>query len=232
MGARLLKMRRHTLPLPVAPIVLLLAARTTTAAADLAAGLAFDSPLFGSGMLLQRGAATKVWGTGATPHATVTVRVHGVTEAATATANADGTWLAHMPELPAMAATQLTASDGKAHAALADVAIGDLLLCGGQVRRKTPTPPAQPLLARRRMGPYTWDSTWRDGGVVQHGLRDVRRALAHRVASPGDGHAGAGPVFLQQGLRSGWWIQPSARLLFSFCPTPLLLLLPVLCCER
>ena len=83
-------------------------------------------------MVLQRGAGTKVWGSGARPGSAVTVTVGGVAAAGRTTATAAGDWLCTLPTLPAMAATALRASDGAASAALADVAVGEVLLCGGQ----------------------------------------------------------------------------------------------------
>eukprot|EP01051_Picozoa_sp_SAG22_P003309 SAG22_NODE_159_length_16948_cov_14.480503_17_plen_283_part_00 len=94
--------------------------------------------LFTHGMILQRGGA-RVWGTGAVPSATVTVPALG--EAATVTAVAvakvqaslspSGDWMAVVNAAAAKSAT-LKASDGTHTATLRDVAIGDVVLCGGQ----------------------------------------------------------------------------------------------------
>ena len=95
-------------------------------------GFSQTEGLFADGMLLQRGDATLVWGVGASPGATVTVTVHGVTAVGTTIAESDGAWKATLPPVAAMESTNVSVSDGKTSATLRDVAIGDLLLCGGQ----------------------------------------------------------------------------------------------------
>ena len=98
-------------------------------------GNSSNPTLFASGMILQRGGA-KVWGTGAAPSATVTVSVFpSPSKAATASAQVQaspsGEWMAVLRAAAATSAT-LKASDGTHTATLADVAIGDVILCGGQ----------------------------------------------------------------------------------------------------
>ena len=105
----------------------------------------FDTPLFSDGMILQRDAATKVWGVGAKPGATVTVTVKPASagsggggdrslalSTAAATAGDDGAWTTTLTPVAAAASTTVTATDGAATATLRDVAFGDVLLCGGQ----------------------------------------------------------------------------------------------------
>ena len=94
-------------------------------------------------MILQRGGA-KVWGAGAAPSSTVTVSVvpsSGEAAAAAAAAaptavaqvkaSPSGDWMAVVTAVAAQSVT-LKASDGTHTATLADVAIGDVVLCGGQ----------------------------------------------------------------------------------------------------
>lgn len=143
-----------TCPLPFA--LLVLACGLGRAAAG---GLQFQANLFAPGMILQRGTGTKVFGTGATAGATVTVHLEGedcsthchqkVLAEGTATAKADGTWVASLDAISARSTATLTASDGKDTLSIEDVAVGDVLLCGGQsnmgfgmcgARSKTQTP--------------------------------------------------------------------------------------------
>lgn len=97
-------------------------------------GIRFHSKtgLFSDGMILQRGDHTVVWGEGARASAQVTVRVGGVANPASTTAEANGTWKVVLPSVAAMASTNVTATDGDTSVTLSDVAFGDVLLCGGQ----------------------------------------------------------------------------------------------------
>jgi hypothetical protein len=91
-------------------------------------------------MILQRDAATKVWGTGAKPGAEVKLSVAksmlttGSMTVAKTLASADGSWKATL-NVPATASSTLTATDGTSSTKLNDVAFGEVLLCGGQVMR-------------------------------------------------------------------------------------------------
>ena len=109
--------------------------------------LAFGSRLFRDGMTLQRGLGTKVWGDGAAPHANVTVVLTAsATVSGAGAASASGSWIVEMPLLTAAASTMVRASDGHTDAALTNVAVGDVLLCGGQsnmVCRGKLLPPCQ-----------------------------------------------------------------------------------------
>ena len=86
-------------------------------------------------MILQRDAATKVWGTGAKAGAQVKVSVNAPAndnlETATTLAAGDGSWSTTLNVSATLTAT-LTATDGASTATLKDVAFGDVLLCGGQ----------------------------------------------------------------------------------------------------
>ncbi len=106
-------------------------------ASQRADSLHFQAPLFSDGMILQRGGA-RVWGGGAVPGASVTIR--SATGAATGaffvyantTANSKGLWEATI-RVDAVNSTYLEAlSEGVKTAKLRDVAFGDVLLCGGQ----------------------------------------------------------------------------------------------------
>jgi hypothetical protein len=97
--------------------------------------LAFADPLFTDGMLLQRGTGTRIWGSGAEPHSTVTVSLltaGGPTANASSVAGSGGNWTVVLPPIAAAKAATLSVSDGIASAQLSEVAVGDLILCGGQ----------------------------------------------------------------------------------------------------
>ena len=103
------------------------------------AQLAFQAPQFQSGMVLQRGGTTKVWGSGATAGATVQVKLtaapqqqqeEGATSAATV-ARADGSWVATLPTITASRGNTLAVADGHSKASLT-IDVGDVLLCGGE----------------------------------------------------------------------------------------------------
>ena len=104
----------------------------------------FSTPLFSSGMILQRGAGTRLWGAGAAGPVTVTVKVGGSTLAtAVSTPPTGGAWSVSMPAVAAQNSTTVTAADGNTTSSLVDVAWGEVLLCGGQ-RSVPPTPGALP----------------------------------------------------------------------------------------
>jgi hypothetical protein len=109
------------------------------------AALQFQPKLFSSGMILQRGAGTKVFGIGAASGSTVHVALKGTpagrgaeptaTATASAQARADGTWVVSMPATHAMTSATLSATDGSTsldQCTLSDVNVGEVLLCGGQ----------------------------------------------------------------------------------------------------
>jgi sialate O-acetylesterase len=99
------------------------------------AGLTFHSPLFTDGMLLQRGKGTMVWGSGADALTAIKVSltpVDGNPIVAMAKSNAGGNWSVTLPTIAAAKSATLNASDGGSFASLKNIAIGDLILCGGQ----------------------------------------------------------------------------------------------------
>ena len=117
---------------PAIAVLVLLAAAATASSA----GLQFGHP-FSDGMILQRGTGTKIWGSGAAPGAKVQVTVRpsqgGAPAAASATADPSGKWQASMPALAAAPSATVAASLAAGDPiSLSDVAIGDVLLCGGQ----------------------------------------------------------------------------------------------------
>ena len=76
-----------------------------------------------------------MFGGGASPGAAVTVKLSSASQAevaASATAGADGSWIVKLPSLSPTRSAVLRATDGTAVAAIEDVAVGDVLLCGGQ----------------------------------------------------------------------------------------------------
>ena len=98
----------------------------------------FAAPLFSSGMILQRGEGTRVWGANATGPVTVTV-TGGIT-ASSGKPGPGGSWMVSLPNMEAALTSTVTATDGKATDTLTDVAIGDVLLCGGNFFHDTIIP--------------------------------------------------------------------------------------------
>ena len=97
------------------------------------------APVFADGMILQRGSGTKLWGVGASPHASVVLTLTDTAAPAgarqlngTAVATVNGSWLVVMPSLVAAHDTRIEVSDGASRASLAGVAVGEVLLCSGQ----------------------------------------------------------------------------------------------------
>jgi sialate O-acetylesterase len=88
----------------------------------------FLHPLFSSDMVLQRDASDPVWGW-AEPGQRVTIAMNGKT--ATATAGADGKWLAKIGPFPGGGPYELTVS-GPKEVKLTNVLVGDVWICSGQ----------------------------------------------------------------------------------------------------
>lgn len=153
-----------------------LVAAAAAAAGGRAAGALFQRPQFGPGMILQRGAGTRLFGNGATAAVKVTVAVNGATVAeATSGAPVSGRWVVSLPSVAAAASSTVVATDGASTDTLTDVAWGDVLLCGGQSnmgfgmcgatvigtgREHPPQTPAQALAALPTTNPirFFWQS--------------------------------------------------------------------------
>ncbi len=88
----------------------------------------FLHPLFSDDVVLQRGVKVPVWGW-TTPGAGVTVELRG--QKATATADANGKWLARLGPFEAGGPYTLTVS-GPQSVTLNNVLVGDVWLCSGQ----------------------------------------------------------------------------------------------------
>ena len=88
----------------------------------------FLDPVFGSDMVLQRDMADPVWGW-TEPGKQVTVTVGGKT--ASATAGADGKWMAKVGPLEAGGPFEMTVS-GPNEERLSNVLVGDVWICSGQ----------------------------------------------------------------------------------------------------
>jgi sialate O-acetylesterase len=101
--------------------------------------LPFLHPMFRDHMVLQRDVAAPVWGW-TTPGEKVTIRIAGVTS--TATAGADGRWLAKVGPLKAGGPYELTIS-GSQSVAIKDVLVGDVWLCSGQSNMRGQGVPAE-----------------------------------------------------------------------------------------
>lgn len=99
----------------------------------------FDAPLFSSGMILQRGEGTRVWGTNAAGPVTVTVS-GGIKATSGQPSRPHGSWIVSLPNMAAALTSTVAATDGNTTDTLTDVAIGDVLLCGGNVAPSTSTP--------------------------------------------------------------------------------------------
>ncbi|ANY21015.1 hypothetical protein A6F68_02519 [Tsuneonella dongtanensis] len=84
---------------------------------------------FSDGMVLQRGQAIPVWGTGR-PGTEVTARLGDDT--GTATVRPDGTWRLELPSREAADGLTLSVSKAGGQFEVADIAIGEVLLCSGQ----------------------------------------------------------------------------------------------------
>jgi sialate O-acetylesterase len=106
------------------PMLLALAVSLGCDAAPLAI-----SPLFSSGVVLQRDAAIAITGSG--PESG-TVKVSLGKESRSARVGADGTWRAEFPAMTAGGPHVLEVSDGSATTKVEDVLIGDVWVCAGQ----------------------------------------------------------------------------------------------------
>eukprot|EP00039_Didymoeca_costata_P031065 m.32950 g.32950 ORF g.32950 m.32950 type:complete len:465 (+) comp8471_c0_seq1:55-1449(+) len=100
-----------------------------------AEGISFSTPLFSDGMILQRGGAM-VWGKEATANGDVTLQFdfgQGNSGSVSGTADGNGTWMVNMKAQASTSGTiTITDEKTKDHEMLANVAVGDVLLCGGQ----------------------------------------------------------------------------------------------------
>ena len=108
-----------------AKLMILLSAFATALSADVKL-----PSVLGDHMVLQRSAATAIWGKAA-PAETVTVEIGGAS--ATATADADGEWITHLDltKVPQNGPFTLTVK-GKNKLEVQDVLLGDVWLAGGQ----------------------------------------------------------------------------------------------------
>jgi sialate O-acetylesterase len=112
---------------PFISLFLLALAPLCAAAAD-TAPLPFLSPIFGDNMVLQRGKPNPVWGWSQPGD---TVRVEIGDSSATATAGADGKWMARIQPPPPGGPYTLKIS-GKQSVELHEVLVGDVWICAGQ----------------------------------------------------------------------------------------------------
>ena len=104
------------------------------ATASQSSGLRFDA-VFGDGMLLQRSQPVSIWGSGAIPGADVNVvlTVPGTPGATASTvAGPAGNWTVSLPGVPEALSSALSVTSGSSTTTLKDIAVGELLLCGGQ----------------------------------------------------------------------------------------------------
>lgn len=89
----------------------------------------FLASLFSENMVLQRGISAPVWGW-TTPGEKVTVSVAGKT--ASATADAQGKWMAKLPPLPVGGPYTLKAAQAAKTVTLNNILVGDVWICSGQ----------------------------------------------------------------------------------------------------
>lgn len=162
-----------------------------------AGNLTFHQPLFAAGMILQRGLGTRVWGSGAQPSATVTVRVLPAGArpvapltaiSATATADAAGDWQVSLPVVDAQRSATLEATDGATTTSVSDVNFGEVILCGGYVVSLSLAPSPLAVAARSPGNPSR--PAPRPPGPAgrqpkQHGVRHVRRDQQNSIAAGG-----------------------------------------------
>lgn len=87
------------------------------------------APIFASGMVLQRELPVSVWGT-AEPGSPVEVRIQG--QAASCVADASGAWRCTLAPLTASESEALEVTSGDERIDLTDVAVGEVLIAGGQ----------------------------------------------------------------------------------------------------
>ena len=113
------------------------AAAQDTASRDMAADTAaLRLPrIFGSGMVVQRGAPVPVWGW-APPGSRVSVTLTRHT--AVATADARGRWKATLPALAAGGPHEIAVTQGAARIVLRDVLVGDVWVASGQSNMEFP----------------------------------------------------------------------------------------------
>jgi len=90
--------------------------------------LPFVSPMFGDGMVLQRGKPNTIWGW-SKPGQVVRVKIAG--RAAEAVAGADGRWQVRI-QPPAPGGPYTISIEGPQKVELHEVLVGDVWLCGGQ----------------------------------------------------------------------------------------------------
>jgi len=156
---------------------------TVAAVAAAGGGTLFQRPQFGSGMILQRGHGTRVFGGNASAAVTVTVAVPGgATVTATSPPPSNGSWLVALPAVSAAPSSVVTATDGSVTDTLDDVAWGEVLLCGGQSnmgfgmcgatvipsgREHAPQTPTEALAALPTTNPirFFWQSGDHNGGA-------------------------------------------------------------------
>jgi hypothetical protein len=78
-----------------------------------------------------------MWGANATGPVTVTV---GAAKATSPSPGPGGSWMVTLPNLDVALTTTVAATDGKTTQTLTDVAIGDVILCGGRHSPVVPHP--------------------------------------------------------------------------------------------
>ncbi|EJL30338.1 Protein of unknown function (DUF303) [Caulobacter sp. AP07] len=113
----------------------LLAATALASLAGAAQAAPLLAPVFTDHAVLQRGQPIRVWGA-ARPGEAVTLTL-GDAEA-TATADAEGRWLATFPAREPGAALTLTARAGDERQTISDLLVGDVWLCSGQSNMEYP----------------------------------------------------------------------------------------------
>ena len=87
------------------------------------------APIFLNNMVLQRELPVRIWGW-ANPGSVVEVRLQG--HAASCTTGSDGSWECTLPPLDASESETLEVRANNEHVALANVAVGEVFVAGGQ----------------------------------------------------------------------------------------------------
>ncbi|HWB32480.1 MAG TPA: sialate O-acetylesterase [Acidobacteriaceae bacterium] len=125
-------------------------AQTAPAAASTTPASLTVNSIFGDHMVLQRGMAVPVWGT-APAGDKITVSFAGQT--VTATAAADGKWIARLSPMKASAESRTLTVTDSSKTEFQDVLVGDVWLCSGQSNMELsagppPAPPGTPPPAK------------------------------------------------------------------------------------
>ncbi len=147
----------------------------------------FVSPIFGDHMVLQRGKPNPVWGWSEPGD---TVRVQIGEHAATATAGANGKWVAKI-DPPAVGGPYVVKISGKQTVELQDVLVGDVWICSGQSNMQFGLAQARNAAEEIKNANYPQMRFYNIGERDSYSPADVPRGGPWRVITP-EGLGGRG----------------------------------------